>query len=223
MPPRIQLFRPAAAPIPERALILRGDGSTLELTDEFRGMYPEHVLWTLNATYLPGAAMHWDIHYHQSDPQVHGARRAAIEAGARVALSPFVRARHDLEFAYPLDAVWRELGLALFQRTLCWQIAYALLGRAQGWLRFDVLCLPGHDYNRFPHFAFRDGPGAWLALALGAGVSVALPAESALLRRRTDLAARNAARFARHDEPHPHAYGQPLSITAPLAPRYGWA
>jgi hypothetical protein len=207
---------------PARALILRGDGVSASQIDEFEHAYPDHEVWSMNACYMPGASRHFDIHYDWDQPANVRACQRAREGGAQVVISPFRQARHAGDLTFPLEQIFLASGLALYQRTLCFMLALAVYEQRFGHAHFDVLCLPGHDFAVWPHFGVRDGPHVWLGAAAWLGLSIKTARGSSLLKRHLDpwQTPATAVHDVRADQPH--CYGQPRSITAPLAARYRW-
>lgn len=212
---------PGRAGAPVRALILLGDGASASSLDTFQARHPDHEIWTMNAQRVPEATRHFDIHYDQADRGILDARAVALARGAEVVVSPFREAGPG-ERAFPLQLIFMIFGAAYYERTLCFMLALALHQRRMGCTSFDVLCLPGHDFAAWPHFAMRAGPSFWLGVAHGMDLSIEFAPGTGLLRRKMDVQ-RAPARMPNDihcDEPH--CYGQPRHVTEPHAMYFNW-
>ena len=207
-----------------RILILCGDGFSAAKYYEFVRAYPDAEVWSMNAQRIPEATRHFDIHFHEQ-PENMRSRAFAHDAGAEVIVSPFAvpcAARSEVRF--PLLDIFNRFGTALYQRTLCFMLALACHEHATGRRPIDRLCLPGHDFNSWPHFGMRDGPHLWLGVARGLYITPITAPGSSLGKRWLDLWRRMPPVDWLHDLriDQPHLYGHPRAITAPHAAFYRW-
>lgn len=205
-----------------RALILLGDGFSSSMLAHFQREHPQHEIWSLNATLAEGSALHFEIHYDQI-PELMVARAMARNRDVPLIVSPFREYDPEHEELFPLPEIFARWGVALFERTLDYMLALALLWRAEGLLRCDTICLPGHDFCAAPHHHARTGAHFWLGLAAGQGIRLETTPRSALLKRRPDLWSRaHAAEPPDVRADQPHMYGQPRCVTQSLAAKYRW-
>lgn len=215
-------------------LILLGDGFSATQLDEVQAAHPSAELWTLNASFRPGASRHFDIHWQQADAGCLRAQAQAIEAGAQLIISPFApssesspsSASRVLPIRFPITDIFLTFGAAFYQRTLCFMLALAAYDLATHRAAWSTIALPGHDFAGPPHFLLRDGPSFWLGVLTGLRPrpSIQRPARSSLLQRATHILSQSNGRDT-HDTrvDQPHLYGHPRHVTQPHARLYGWA
>lgn len=202
----------------DKCLIIPGGSSSKHLLADYCARWPDHEIWTLGRGFARGSSRHFEPHFDRS------LNRAAVELakldGVPVVISPLQNSAHPLETPFPLDDVFEQFGVALFDLTIDYALAFALLQRARGLMTFDRIALPGHDLDDAVHHISKGAAQFWLGaltVTLGKG-RIEIPPTSTILRRMPSILMQIFP-FHQWDSP---LYGHPVEVTKKLNARYGW-
>ena len=191
-------------------LIFLGKGATADELPHYFERYPEAALWTLNQATHPRSELHFDVHYDQRFWHLLD----ELPEHTFSIVSPFRQREGSRSF--PLERLFETFGTAYLESSICYMTAAAALLQAQGIMQIARLCLPGCDMADAVHFHYRFGLHHWLGVLRGQGTIIDIPAGSYVLQRKP------AVSVGPTEVNFPHIYGQPASVTTPLAKRYHW-
>jgi hypothetical protein len=194
-------------------LILCGKGRSAAEAVKQRQAMPAAEVWTLNDAAAEGSSLHFDVH---QDKRFWG-RYDEVSCGWCVSPFAVVTELRPRMNRFPLHECHQAFGHAYFECSLDYMLALALLQKRRRQKDWRRIWLPGCDMRDGRHFTFRPGTHFWLGMAAGMGIGLEIPRSSLLLKRVVDMPP------VPHGDPEfPHAYGQVVESTGPLAGIYGW-